>query len=241
MKSTRLPGKPLADICGKSMILWVAEAAENAVGKASVYVATDDQRIASAVRDGGFSAIMTSASALTGTDRVAEAAVKIDADIILNVQGDEPLIESSDIVEVIEKKQSRMGSVVNGYSGLLLSDDPWDTGIPKVVINENSELVYMSRLPIPGHKMGASGPKSFLKQVCVYAYTKDQLERFVNFGRKSVIEDVEDIEILRFFELQVPVQMIELSQGSIGVDTPEDLQRVNEIMSEKLSNESGLV
>ena len=105
-QSSRFPGKPLVCLLGKPMILWVAELSERAVGNKNVYVATDDEKIANVVIKAGFQAIMTSEDCLTGTDRLAEAAQKIDADIYINVQGDEPLIDSQDIRRVIEEKNS---------------------------------------------------------------------------------------------------------------------------------------
>ena len=114
-QSSRFPGKPLVPLLGKPMILWVAELCAKALPKQDVYIATEDQRIADVVEEAGFNAIMTSDKALTGTDRLAEAAAKIDADIYLNVQGDEPLLDPQDILNVLAFKKRYPNDVINGY------------------------------------------------------------------------------------------------------------------------------
>src|SRR6056297_1338589 len=113
--SSRFPGKPLAELLGKPMILWVTELSAKAVGRENVYVATDDERISEAARAAGFSALMTSADALTGTDRLAEAAQMIDYDIYVNVQGDEPLVNPDDIRRCIKLKPEHPEMIVNGF------------------------------------------------------------------------------------------------------------------------------
>ena len=113
--STRFPGKPLALLLGRPMIQWVAELAAKAVGKANVFVATDNKLIANVVEEFGFNAIMTSDSALTGTDRIAEVVNTIDYDIYINLQGDEPLVDPNDIIKAIELKQLNPNSIINAY------------------------------------------------------------------------------------------------------------------------------
>jgi 3-deoxy-manno-octulosonate cytidylyltransferase (CMP-KDO synthetase) len=232
-KSTRFSGKPLIHLLGRPMILWVAELSEIAVGKSNVYIATDDNRIKEEVERSGFKAVMTSNNALTGTDRIAEASDKIKADIYINVQGDEPLINPQDILKILDNKIKNMNSVINGFCWISNQEDPKSVNIPKVITNEKNELVYMSRLPLPGFKEDKFMPLKYKKQVCIYAFTKDELDAFRNFGQKSKLEKSEDIEILRFFELNKKILMTETKFGSLAVDVPEDVARVEKALKNK--------
>jgi 3-deoxy-manno-octulosonate cytidylyltransferase (CMP-KDO synthetase) len=232
-RSTRFPGKPLMPLLGKPMILWVAEIAADAVGADSVYVATDDWRISDTVREAGYKAVMTSEDAITGTDRVAEAAENISADIYVNVQGDEPLLDFRDIVRIMEKKQANMDCVINGYAWMFDKIAAESINVPKILTTEDSTMVYASRCVLPGCKDERNAPSKFKKQVCIYAYTKQELQEFRSFGRKSQLEFHEDIEILRFLELKKTVLMVETSAGSLAVDVPSDVQLVEDRLREK--------
>lgn len=224
-KSSRFPGKPLVDLAGKPMIARVAEKCMQAISRDAVFVATDDDRIREACEQHQINVIMTADNHPTGTDRIAEAASKIDADFMINVQGDEPLIQPEDIQRVIDEKRKYPADIINAYCPLSADENPaWNT-IPKVVFNEAGDLVYMSRSVIPGLKEGGATP-TYHKQVCIYGFTREQLQRYASFGRKSVLESFEDIEILRFLELGINVRMVEVSASSIAVDTPEDVDRV---------------
>lgn len=224
--SSRFPGKPLVPLLGKPMILWVAELSEKAVGKENVYVATEDYRIFDTVTENGFQAVMTSDNCLTGTDRLAEAVQHIEADMYINVQGDEPLVDPADITKAINLKRLNMDFVVNGYSWISDEEDPNSVNIPKVITTEQDRLIYMSRLPLPGYKDIRNAPTRYKKQVCIYGFTAEELAAFRGFGRKSTLEQSEDIEILRFLELGKAVQMFETKKGSLAVDVPEDVPRV---------------
>ncbi len=224
--SSRYPGKPLVNLIDKPMIIWVAELSAQAVGIEHVYVATDDTRIAEVVKSAGFQTVMTSSEALTGTDRLAEAAEQIDADIFINVQGDEPLVKPEDILKIRDAKLADMGSVINGFSWISEQEDVHSVNIPKVITTENNQLIYMSRLALPGFKDAKNAPDAYKKQVCIYGFSKQQLAVFKSFGRKSLLEKSEDIEILRFLELGVPIKMIETRPGSLAVDVPEDVPGV---------------
>lgn len=224
--SSRYPGKPLVPLLGKPLVLWVAELSAEAVGHQNVYIATDDDRIAQVVEGAGFQTVMTGSDALTGTDRLAEAAGKIDADIYVNVQGDEPLVAPSDILRVVEAKRDRMDCIVNCYSWISESEDPESPNIPKVITTEDNRLVYMSRRALPGFKEARNAPDRYKKQVCIYGFTAQELAAFKAFGRKSALEHAEDIEILRFLELGKQIQMIEAQGGSLAVDVPEDVAPV---------------
>ena len=224
--STRFPGKPLVPLLGKPMILWVAELAVRAVGKMHVFIATDDAQIAKVVEGAGFSVLMTSSSAKTGTDRIAEAASMIDYDIYINVQGDEPLVDPEDIVRCIKLKARHFDLVINGYCYIHEQEDPTSVNLPKVITNESSMMVYMSRSPIPGSKEPQNAPQKYMKQVCIYGFSKGDLLAFTEFGRKSNLENFEDIEILRFLELKRGVFMYKCQSGSLAVDVPEDVPLV---------------
>lgn len=208
------------------MILWVAELAEKAVGKESVIVATENQKIADVVRSAGYQAVITTDDALTGTDRVAQAALQLTADIFINVQGDEPLVNPEDIIKIRDAKIAQHNDIINGFSWISGAENPHNVNLPKVVTNERDELVYMSRVALPAYKDPANAPQRYKKQVCIYAFTMEELEAFRSFGRKSELEFSEDIEILRFLELGRTVRMVETRPGSLAVDVPDDVPLV---------------
>ena len=220
-KSTRFPGKSLIDINGKPMIIRVVEIACKAVGKENVFVATDDERISDVIEDYGYNYIMTT-DCPSGTDRVAQASRLIEADIVLNVQGDEPLLNPNDIERVIEHKKKHMDSVINCMSKID-SEEANNVNTIKVVTNFNNDLIYMSRSPIPATKVGLSD--NTYKQVCIYAFTKEQLEKFYKM-KKTLLELDEDIDILRFLEMGINVKMVETFGTTQAVDVPQDVDKV---------------
>lgn len=224
--SSRYPGKPLVPLLGKPMVLWVAELSARAVGASDVYVATEDERIAQMVKAAGFNAVITTDDALTGTDRLAQAAEQVEADLYINVQGDEPLVDPVDIVKVRDAKLANMNEIISGYSWITEQEDPHSVNIPKVITNEHDELIYMSRVALPGFKDNKCAPAQYKKQVCIYAFTREELAAFRAFGRKSELEHSEDIEILRFLELGKTIRMVETKPGSLAVDVPEDVEKV---------------
>jgi 3-deoxy-manno-octulosonate cytidylyltransferase (CMP-KDO synthetase) len=224
-KSSRFPGKPLALIKGIPMIIRVANLCNKIFKKKDIYIATDSYKIKQAVTKFGFNAVMTKKQCLTGTDRVAEAAKKIKADIYINVQGDEPLIDPKDILKVINYKKKNFNYVINCYAKIN-NENPSNTNIPKVVINQKKDLVYMSRALIPGSKKENKKENYFYKQVCIYAFNFRELHKFSSRRKKSNLELIEDIEILRFFELSIPVKMLKLEKQSLAVDTSQDLKKI---------------
>ena len=227
-KSSRFPGKPLAKIKGKEMILWVAGIAELAVGLDNVYVATENEEIVDVVKNYGYKVILTSDSCPTGTDRVAEAAMEIDADIIINIQGDEPMLDPSDIQKVIDAKIDNPDHIVNCMAYLNSYEDVEDKKIPKVITSLDDELIYISRNPIPGTKTGnGTSPK---KQVCIYGFNREHLSEFAGIGKKTPLEFEEDIEIIRFLEMGHKVKMVMLDSDSHAVDYPEDIDIVEDLL-----------
>lgn len=227
-ESTRFPAKPLQELLGKPMIIHVCERANSAFKKKDIYVATDDRRILDAVTKAGFQAVMTSRNCLTGTDRVAEAALQLSYSVIFNIQGDEPALSQETIEAVIKGKVDHPGLLINAMAPLNDTDDPYSFNLPKVVTTETNQLVYMSRAPIPAKKSAGIDRCRIRKQVCVYAFDREHLHKFVAFGRKSRLEQSEDIEILRFLEIGVRIQMIEVGSGSVAVDSPDDVPKAEE-------------
>ena len=205
------------------MVVRVANICAQVLAKKDVYVATESEQIMNVLHDFGVNGLLTSDNNLTGTDRVAEAATGIDADYYVNVQGDEPLILAEDISKIIETKHEIPERVVNGMTRF----DPATNSpnIPKVVVNENMDLLYMSRALIPGSKSMRYDYETY-RQVCIYAFTRDELRAFKTFGRKSRLEFIEDIEILRFLEMNIGIRMVEVSGSSLAVDVPEDVAMV---------------
>lgn len=230
-KSSRYPGKPLADIAGIPLVIRVCQVAEQVLGKEAVAVATDDDRIKQTVEGAGYKAIMTPESCLTGTDRLYHASLSLESDIIINIQGDEPLVHPDDIHAIIQAKRKYPKHVVCGMAKISAEEDPLSVNLPKVITNEEKDLIYMSRLAIPGHKDPENKPATYLKQVSIYGFTKAELNAFENFGRKSAIEHHEDIEILRFFELGIPIKMVETHHKSHAVDVPEDVAVVCKLLN----------
>jgi len=224
--STRLPGKPLADLNGKPLVIRVAEQAAQAVGKEHVYIATENLQIFDAVVEHGFQVVMTSDQCPTGTDRVAEAAQELDYDFFVNLQGDEPLIKPKDVIKAVEYKNKYHDKVINCYTDVTEVDATSQNTI-KMVMKPNHELMYASRSPIPGTKAGVAD--QLYKQVCIYVFSKEELSIFAK-GGKTPIEQLEDIEIVRLLEKNYPVHMVRVSSSSIAVDTKEDLIKVRKLI-----------
>jgi 3-deoxy-manno-octulosonate cytidylyltransferase (CMP-KDO synthetase) len=226
-KSSRFPGKPLIRLNGIPMIIRVVQIVEKALGRENTYVATDDNQIKSLVESHGYNAVMTSEECLTGTDRVFDFSKIIDADIYVNIQGDEPLLDYKDILKIVEVKKDNFKSVINGMCTIPDDEDPDNINIPKVLVDKNNNLIYMSRLAIPGAKSSIiAKDRIFKKQVCIYAFNKAELEAFGNMNKKAIYENFEDIEILRFFDLKMPIKMVETNGSSYAVDVIEDVKKV---------------
>jgi len=171
-------------------------------------------------------AFLTSDDCLTGTDRIAEVAHKIDAEYYINVQGDEPLFNPKDLSQLLASIEDNNGEIINGFCPITSEEDFISLSIPKVVFRPNGRLLYMSRSPIPGNKL-----KNFnfgYRQVCAYAFPKKALLKFSSLKQKTPLEQEEDIEILRFLEIGFEVTMIPMSSESISIDHPEDVVKVCE-------------
>ena len=226
--SSRFPGKPLALIKDQPLIVKVAKLAHKVLPASDVYVATDNNLIAEVCNDNGINFIMTSSSHKTGTDRVAEVASKIEYDYFINLQGDEPTVNPKDIESCINYGDRYPNHVINFYHPII-DCDPALNSIPKVVFNESNELVYISRSLIPGNKINSKNKMNYYRQVCIYGFNRSQLKIFKSRGR-SLIEIQEDIEILRFFELSIPIKVFLSRTCGPAVDYPEDVEKVVEYL-----------
>jgi 3-deoxy-manno-octulosonate cytidylyltransferase (CMP-KDO synthetase) len=225
-KSSRFEGKPLANICGKPMIWWVYNQVKKVKAINEVYVATEDERIEKVCNELGMNVIMTSDCHQTGTDRVGEVARKFAADLYVNIQGDEPLIEPETIMKAIEPFYSCSKLEVSNLMTEI--KDPIEVvnfTVPKVITNNQNVGIYLTRSTAPYPK--GSLDYKYYKQVCVYGFKPSALELFCNTERGK-IEKIEDIEILRFIENGIKVQFVEVQSETIAVDTPNDLKKVNE-------------
>jgi 3-deoxy-manno-octulosonate cytidylyltransferase (CMP-KDO synthetase) len=232
--SSRFPGKPLAKIAGKPMLQRVYEICSSVAPESQIFVATDDSQIGDFCKYFGYRHVLTSAECLTGTDRVAEANQSIQSELVINVQGDEPLIKPEDILRVYTAKLEEPQKVINGYCNFSSEPGITNMNVPKVVMNEKNQLLYISRQNVPyGAAVAQHTLYLFKRQVCIYGFDAVHLERFHGYGRKSEVERIEDIEILRFLELDIQVQMIELHE-SIAVDVPADIERVESHLKGRL-------
>ncbi len=240
-QSSRFPGKPLADLCGMPMIWWVYQQCLKVKELDEVYVATDDKRIAEVCRSLNIRVIMTSDGHRTGTDRIGEAASRIAADLYVNIQGDEPLLEPEVIREAILPFYSNPDlEVTNLMTKIKNPVDAVNFTVPKVITNRDGIGVYLTRAAAPFPK--GSLDYAYFKQVCVYGFRPSALEFFADFGKrygKARAEEIEDIEILRFIENGYRVQYIEVESETVAVDTENDLERVRGILEKRMNVRSG--
>ena len=229
--STRLPGKPLADICGKPMICRVLERASRAQKPEKVIVATDDERIYDAVRAEGGEALLTRADHPTGTDRLAEVAEAYpEVDLIVNVQGDEPLIEPSVIDDLIAPFE--MDENLPMATVMVRMEDAAEQLNPnnvQVVVDKLGYALYFSRSLVP-YPRAAAGP--VYKHIGIYAYRRDFLLRYARL-EPTPLERAESLEQLRALENGYGIRVLETDCRFVGVDTPEDLALVNKIYREQ--------
>jgi 3-deoxy-D-manno-octulosonate cytidylyltransferase len=224
--SVRFPGKSLAPLAGKPMLLHVLEAARAARKLSRVAVATDDERIAAAVRGAGGEAILTSPDAASGTDRLAEAARSIPADIYVNIQGDEPMMSPENIDRAVE---ALLDSGKREIATLAIPMPPGEAADPntvKVAVAKDGRALYFSRAPIPFPRSGAP---AYRKHLGIYAYRAAVLAALAALP-PSPLEKTESLEQLRWLEAGYDIWVAPALSDSIGVDTPEDLARVEALM-----------
>ncbi|MBQ7581827.1 MAG: 3-deoxy-manno-octulosonate cytidylyltransferase [Lachnospiraceae bacterium] len=234
--SSRFPGKPLADIEGKPMIWWVYQQCKKVEDFTEVYVATDSKEIGEACEKLDVKYIYTSDQHRTGTDRVGEVAEKVPADLIVNIRGDEPLLEPSTIKAAIEPFYHNPDLMITNLMTKIT--DPVDAvnfTVPKVITNKEGIGIYLTRATAPYPK--GSLDYAYYKQVCVYGFKPEALRFYCEYGKKygkAKVEAVEDIEILRFIENGYKVQYIEVDSDTVAVDTPNDLEKVRAIVRSRM-------
>ena len=233
--STRFPGKPLAVLGGKTVIQRVYEQASSVLEEA--YVATDDERIFNAVESFGGRAVMTRADHKSGTDRIEEAAEKIgtDADVIINIQGDEPFIQKSQIetlMQLFEHTETQIGTLGKRFETI---DAALNPNSPKIVTDLQGFALYFSRSIIPfvrGQEQAAWLEKyPFLKHLGLYAYRREVLREVTKLPQ-SPLEIAESLEQLRWLENGYRIRVGLTDVETVGIDTPEDLQRAEEFLKE---------
>lgn len=242
-ESTRLPGKPLIDLAGAPMIIRVIERARNVSSINRIITATDDDRIFKVVSDFGYEAIMTSPHHKSGTDRIAEAASDLDVDIVINIQGDEPLIEPSTIesalTPLLEDSSLNMSTTCEAIESV---DDVLNPNIVKVIKNNDGFAINFSRSPIPYPRDAAIRHgslekalrvepdllKLFFKHNGLYVYRKDFLMTYSKTPQ-TPLELTESLEQMRAIEYGHKIKVVSVAHRSIGVDTPEDLEKARKL------------
>lgn len=234
-QSSRLPGKPLALIGDEPMILHVIKQCEKAKLLQEVWVATDHHEIYSVVKNSGFRVVMTSELHESGTDRVAEANRKIGADIVINVQGDEPFIQPKTIDLAIqafsESPEIDISTLATRFTQLTDIDNP---NFPKVVLNHKNEAIFFSRsvIPFSRDEVGVGKKFPYLRHVGLYGYRKNILER-LSLTKPVELELTEKLEQLRALYYGMKIKVIEINELALSVDTAEDLEYANAYYKEK--------
>lgn len=237
--STRFVGKPLSKILGKPMIQWVYEGAKSSRLLNELLVATDDERIKEVVERFGGRAVMTSLEHQSGTDRVAEVANKIDCDVVVNIQGDEPLIEGWMIDKLIGAFEDEKVDMATLAAPLLEPKNFWNPNVAKIVCTVDDFALYFSRSPIPYFRDIPSAqlldrvPTGLLQHVGIYAYRKKFLLEFVK-NPPTFLELAEKLEQLRALELGFKIKIIRIDRPLVGVDEEGDIKRVENILRGKL-------
>lgn len=234
--STRFPGKPLAVLGGKTVIQRVYEQVSSVLS--DVYVATDDQRIYDCVEGFGGKAVMTREDHKSGTDRIEEAVEKIgtDADVIINVQGDEPFIQPSQVetlMQLFDAPETQIGTLGKLFESMEAVENP---NSPKIVTDNRGFALYFSRSVIPYirgiERNDWFGQYPFLKHLGIYAYRREVLAEVTRLPQSS-LEKAESLEQLRWLQNGYRIRVGLTDVETIGIDTPEDLQRAEQFLLEK--------
>lgn len=230
-KSTRFPGKPLMPICDKPMIWWVYQQVKKAKGIDEILVATDDKRIYDVCIENDMNVMMTSEEHSTPTDRLYEVSIKTDGDIYMFIGGDEPLIDPAAIEALVPKNEVSSMYVANAMTTIKTAPEVIDFTNIKVVVNEKNIGLYTSRSPLPYPK--GSLDFEYKKFVGIGAFSREALD-FYYHTPKGKMEMIEECDLMRFIENQIPIQFFEVECRNISVDTPKDLEKVRALMEKKL-------
>lgn len=235
--STRFPAKPLSDICGKPMVWYVYQQAKKVKALSDVYVATDDQRIADVCEQYGMKYIMTSTEHKTPNDRVHEVSTKVDADIYVCINGDEPLIEPV-VIEKSLPDENDVDDLEYFYSNIITTiKNPVEVVDPtniKAVANAKGDAMWASRSPIPYPK--GNMQFEYKKIVGIAAFSKKALQFYVDTPR-SQVEYTEELDLYRFLENGKKVKLKEIECHTLSVDTPKDLEKVREVIQNRINKE----
>lgn len=226
--SKRLPGKPLVDILGKPMIQHVYERAMQVSRASAVVVATDDERVARAVEAFGGCYVMTSPDHPSGTDRLVEVMAQLEADVYINLQGDEPMVRPADIAKLVDGMLADPSVQVGTLCHPIKALESLNPNTVKVVLASNGDALYFSRSPIPFPREAEAA--HYLKHVGVYAYRREVLARYSSLPQ-SMMEQAEKLEQLRLLSAGMRIRAYEVEPTGPGVDTPECLERVRALMS----------
>ncbi len=227
--SVRFPGKPLAPLAGRPMVLHVLAAAQAARRLDRVLVATDDARIAEVVREGGGEAVLTSPEAASGTDRLAEASSRAPADVYVNVQGDEPLMPPENIDLAVETLLADPDRQIATVALGIGAEEARDPNIVKVAVASDGRALYFSRAAIPYPR---SSQPVYRKHLGLYAYRVETLRKLAALP-PSPLEKIESLEQLRWLEAGYEIWVGEAAADSIGVDTAEDLAKAEKILESR--------
>lgn len=228
MASTRFPGKPLVDLMGKPMVQWVVEASLKAELTDKVVVATPDPEILDACHRFGAKAVLTRPDHPSGTDRLAEAAEALDADVYVNVQGDEPLIDPSTIRACAKPLLDDPGILMGSVCTSCREDEADNPAVVKVVTDREGFALYFSRYPIPFVRGERKAP--LLKHIGIYAFQRDVLKRFSSWP-PGLLEQTESLEQLRFLENGVRIKMSYGAGSPVAVDTPEQAEDARRLLA----------
>ena len=235
-ESSRFEGKILANIMGKPMLQHVWERAKESKILEDLIIAADSEEVMKAVEGFGGKSVYTSKDQPSGTDRITEVVNPIDVEVVVNIQGDEPLIHHTMIDSLanalLEDKTIPMATVIKK---LTTKDELLNPNVVKVVIDKDGYALYFSRSPIPYNR--ENSPQNYYKHIGIYAYSKDFLFTYTNLP-KSRLEDIEKLEQLRALENGYKIKTVETQFDTIGVDTPEDLKKVEEVLKNESRSES---
>lgn len=228
--STRFPGKPLVKLKDKPLIQWVVEGAKSAKLVQEIYVATDDERISEAVKACGGNVLMTRPECPTGTDRIFEATKDLQFDVVLNIQGDEPQITAEYIDLLAKAFIDQPGLDMATLAHPIAIEDIENPNAVKVIKNANNEAIYFSRFAIPYSREKLAGAPVCEKHIGLYGYTKTFLNKFCT-SEQSAIEKAESLEQLRALHLGAKIKVLSVKKPIQGVDTPEDLAKLEKMLS----------
>lgn len=232
--STRFPGKPLVSLKGRPLIQWTIEGAQKSKLLSEVIVATDDERIRAAAEAVGCKVVMTESDLPSGSDRIHAAIKDVACDVVVNIQGDEPLVTGDLVDRLAQVFLDDPGMDMATLAHPISEEELQSLNSVKVVLNCRDEALYFSRYPMPYSRLKASDLGNYqgcLKHIGMYAYSKNFLKTFCE-APQALIEQAESLEQLRALYLGAKIKVLRVQEASLGVDTPEDLVRLEKILSQ---------